>query len=260
MAPRLGREPDPGGARARPARRRVARPASAGARRERRVRARRAARRRPRPRTGEAGARRPPARARAPASSDERAIEIPWASPATRESDVLDVGSAFAEPAYLAGLARSAPRSSSASTSPSPRPSSPTFAHCRSTPALRPALCISTLEHVGHDNEVYDVDGARDETGTAAALASCVACSRATGGCSSACRPACATRAWVVAATPARWIALFEHAGFVVFEDELYVHADDGWRTATLGEARGSGAVPERPPARCSSPSSGPRA
>src|SRR4029077_2131214 len=41
----------------------------------------------------------------APAWADERAIEIPWALARYRgERRVLDIGYAFAEPAYLAGL------------------------------------------------------------------------------------------------------------------------------------------------------------
>ncbi|HYA08526.1 MAG TPA: hypothetical protein VEG24_02990, partial [Gaiellaceae bacterium] len=50
-----------------------------------------------------------PARPRAlaaPAAGDERAIEIPWCLARYHgERRVLDVGYAFAEPAYLAGLA-----------------------------------------------------------------------------------------------------------------------------------------------------------
>ena len=42
---------------------------------------------------------------------------------------------------------------------------------------------------------------------------------------------------WQVQRAPLEWIRLFEDAGFVVFEDELYLHADDGWRTATPAEA-----------------------
>ena len=45
---------------------------------------------------------------------------------------------------------------------------------------------------------------------------------------------------WQVQREPDEWIAAFERAGFLVFEDELYLHAaDDGWRSATLDEVRG---------------------
>jgi hypothetical protein len=43
---------------------------------------------------------------------------------------------------------------------------------------------------------------------------------------------------WQLQRTPDDWIDVFERAGFVVYEDELYVHELDGWRTATLAEAR----------------------
>jgi hypothetical protein len=39
---------------------------------------------------------------------------------------------------------------------------------------------------------------------------------------------------------PLAWTALFERCGFLVYEDELYVRGDDGWRTATLTEASGA--------------------
>jgi hypothetical protein len=46
-----------------------------------------------------------PRELQAPAESDERAVEIPWClARYTGERRVLDVGYAFAEPAYLAGL------------------------------------------------------------------------------------------------------------------------------------------------------------
>jgi SAM-dependent methyltransferase len=55
---------------------------------------------------------------------------------------------------------------------------------------------------------------------------------------------------WQLQRTPEDWIAVFERAGFLVFEDELYLRDGDGWRTATLAEARaarygenGAGAV-----------------
>jgi len=42
---------------------------------------------------------------------------------------------------------------------------------------------------------------------------------------------------WQLQRTPEDWIGVFERAGFVIFEDELYVRDSDGWRTATLAEA-----------------------
>jgi hypothetical protein len=42
---------------------------------------------------------------------------------------------------------------------------------------------------------------------------------------------------WQRQRTPEEWIAVFERAGFLVFEDELYVRAPQGWRTGSLAEA-----------------------
>jgi hypothetical protein len=43
---------------------------------------------------------------------------------------------------------------------------------------------------------------------------------------------------WQVQRAPEDWVAVFERTGFLVYEDELYVHSDEGWRTAMLAEAR----------------------
>jgi len=100
------------------------------------------------------------------------------------------------------------------------------------------ALFVSTLEHVGLDNTVYGVDAARDEGGQPAALRELhrvlardgrLLLSVPTG--------VRDDQGWQVQRAPLEWIGLFEDAGFVVYEDELYLHTDDGWRTATLAEA-----------------------
>jgi hypothetical protein len=55
---------------------------------------------------------------------------------------------------------------------------------------------------------------------------------------------------WQLQRAPLAWIERFERAGFLVFEDELYVRTAGGWRTATLADAQdarytdsGAGAV-----------------
>ena len=146
-----------------------------------------------------------PARPRelsAPASSDERAIEIPWCLAR------YDGEAAGARPRLRlrrAGVSRRADgarrgRSSSASISrekPVPGLRS-VVADARELPfadgSFDLVLCVSTLEHVGRDNDVYDVDGAaRRHAATRPRCASCTACSRPRAGCSSACRPASTT-------------------------------------------------------------------
>jgi SAM-dependent methyltransferase len=199
-----------------------------------------------------------PRELRAPASSDERALEIPWCL--TRydgERRVLDVGYAFAEAAYVAGLlALGAEELVGVDLAEADVPGlRSVVADVRALPfdddSFDFALCISTLEHVGRDNEVYDVDAPREDTGDEAALRELrrvlgkngrLVVSVPTG--------VADDQGWQVVRTPEQWIERFERSGFVVYEDELYVHGGDGWRTASLEEARnarylehGAGAV-----------------
>ena len=199
-----------------------------------------------------------PRELRAPASSDERAIEIPWClARYDGEARVLDVGYAFAEPAYLAGLvALGAAELAGADLATADVPGlRPVVGDVRSLPleddAFELIFCISTLEHVGRDNEVYDVDAPRDKHGDEAALRELhrvlardgrLLVSVPTGEHDD--------QGWQLQRAPEDWIAVFERAGFLVFEDELYVRDAGGWRSATLAEAsdarygdNGAGAV-----------------
>ncbi len=184
----------------------------------------------------------------APASSDERALEIPWCL--TRydgERRVLDVGYAFAEAAYVAGLlALGAEELVGVDLAAADVPGlRSVVSDVRSLPfdddSFDFALCISTLEHVGRDNAVYDVDAPREDAGDEAALRELhrvldrngrLVVSDPTG--------AADDQGWQVVRTPEQWIERFERSGFVVYEDELYVRGDEGWRTASLQEARGA--------------------
>jgi SAM-dependent methyltransferase len=181
----------------------------------------------------------------APAESDERAVEIPWSLARYRsERRVLDVGYAFAEPAYLAGLvALGAAELVGVDLATADVPGlQPVVADVRKLPfpdaSFDLAFCISTLEHVGRDNEVYDIDAALDQAGDEAALRELrrvltkdgrLLISVPTG--------EHEDQGWQIVRTPADWIALFERCGFLVYEDELYVHEADGWRTATSADA-----------------------
>ncbi|HEY2374011.1 MAG TPA: class I SAM-dependent methyltransferase [Gaiellaceae bacterium] len=182
----------------------------------------------------------------APAWADERAVEIPWALARYRgERRVLDVGYAFAEPAYLEGLtALGAGELVGVDLAEAEvRGLRSVVADVRELPFERRsfdlAFCISTLEHIGRDNAVYSVDTTREEEGDAAALREL----RRVLGQDGRLLVSVPTgerddQGWQLQRTPEDWIAVFEGAGFVVYEDELYVHAPDGWRTATLDEAR----------------------
>jgi SAM-dependent methyltransferase len=186
-----------------------------------------------------------PRNLRAPATSDERAIEIPWClARYDGEDRVLDIGYAFAEPAYLAGVvALGAAELAGADLAEAEVPGlQPIVGDVRALPiedgAFDFVLCISTLEHVGRDNEVYDVDAPRDEQGDEAALRELnrilgrdgrLLVSVPTGEHDD--------QGWQLQRAPADWIAVFERAGFVVYEDELYVREDAGWHSASLAEA-----------------------
>ena len=113
----------------------------------------------------------------APATADERSLEIPWAlARYDGERRVLDVGYAFAEPAYLAGLtALGAAELTGVDLAEAEVPGlEAVVADVRELPFADSSFdlvyCISTLEHVGRDNAVYAVDAARDEHGDEAAL------------------------------------------------------------------------------------------
>jgi len=181
----------------------------------------------------------------APATADERSLEIPWAlARYDGEQRVLDVGYAFAEPAYLAGLAAlGAPELTGVDLASAEVPGlRSVVADVRALPfddsSFDLVFCISTLEHVGRDNEVYAVDATLDGEGDEAALRELrrvlskngrLLVSVPTGERDD--------QGWQLQRAPGEWISLFERSGFLVFEDELYVHTEDGWRTATLAEA-----------------------
>ena len=199
-----------------------------------------------------------PRNLRAPATSDERAIEIPWClARYDGERRVLDIGYAFAEPAYLAGLvALDAAELAGADLAEADVAGLRSIVgDVRDLPveddAFELAFCISTLEHIGRDNDVYAVDAPREEQGDERALRELrriltrdgrLLVSVPTG--------AHDDQGWQLVRTPDDWIAVFERAGFVVYEDELYVCETEGWRSATVAEAsdarygeHGAGAV-----------------
>ena len=173
----------------------------------------------------------------APPWVDERAVEIPWALARYRgEPRVLDVGYAFAEPAYLAALVRACPG----------EPVGVDLAE-RDVPGLRGvrsdvrelpfadgsfdvAFCVSTLEHVGLDNTGYGVEGGRDEEGRGRALREL---GRVLGrhGRLLVTVPAGEreNHGSFVQLEPDAWLALFDGAGLECVEHEAYERTPDGW-------------------------------
>ena len=177
-----------------------------------------------------------PRELRAPAWMEERAIEIPWClARYDGERRVLDIGTAFAERAYVAGLrALGAPELVTVDLA---EPAD-VIADVRTLPfddeSFDLAYCISTLEHVGRDNAIYDVDAPREEGGDEAALRELRRVARRL--IVSVPVGARDDQGWQIVRPPLEWIELFDRCGFIVYEDELYVRAADGWRTASVAE------------------------
>jgi SAM-dependent methyltransferase len=170
----------------------------------------------------------------APASCDERAIEIPWALARYRgEPDVLDVGYALATPFWLSGLAAAAPREIVgvdlvAADVPSYRT---VVADVRKLPldtdSFDVAFCVSTLEHVGADSRV------RYRSAALKALRELRRVLRPRGRLllTVPCGVSERHEGFVQREVP-WWLELFGAAGFDTSETEVYVCDADGWHGA----------------------------
>jgi len=187
---------------------------------------------------------------------DERPIEIPWALGRARGAKrVLDAGSAFAEPAYLAALGGlGADEVVAVDLAPVDVPGlHAVVADLRKLPfedsSFDVALCISTIEHVGFDNSIYGIDADQGEDGIARALAELrrvlapdgrLVVTVPTG--------ARENHGWFVQLEPDDWRRRFAAAGFDTADEETYALGPEGWAAAEdvagarYGE-QGAGAV-----------------
>jgi O-antigen chain-terminating methyltransferase len=167
--------------------------------------------------------------------SDERPIEIPWCLSRYRgERRVLDVGYAYAEPSYLAALlGLGAHELVGVDLAEAEVPGLiSVVADARSLPfadaSFDVVFCISTIEHVGADNERYGLGtsrGGMDEAlrelrRVASRLLVTVPCGEP------------GDHGWFVQDDPEGWRRRLHDAGFLIFEDEVYELTDDGWRSA----------------------------
>jgi len=171
---------------------------------------------------------------------DERPIEIPWALGRARGAKrVLDAGSAFAEPAYLAALAAlGADELVAVDLAPVEIPGlRAVVADLRDLPfhdgSFDLALCISTIEHVGFDNSIYGIEAERDDDGIARALGELrrvlapdgrLVVTVPTG--------AHEEHGWFVQLEPDDWRARFAAAGFDTTDEETYALGPEGWAAA----------------------------
>jgi SAM-dependent methyltransferase len=175
----------------------------------------------------------------APGEATEELVAIPWAlARAVGVDALLDVGSAYAEPAYLAAL-RDLGAERLVLADPAP-PEVPGFERVRADVRDLPfasgtfdvALCLGTLHHVGCDNRPYGLPAEHDPDGPLDALRELRRVLSGTGRLFVSVPCGDAQDLGLFRQQPAeRWLELFARSGYAVFEHETYVLDHDGWRT-----------------------------
>jgi SAM-dependent methyltransferase len=171
------------------------------------------------------------------AEFDERPIELAWTLGRYRgEARVLDVGYAFAEPAWLAALLGLGARELvGVDLADRDVPDMTTVrADVRRLPfdarSFDLVLCISTLEHVGGDNTRYDLAA---EQAPEAPLEALRELRRVTtrGGKILVTVPVGSTAEdWYLRQPADAWRTWFRKADLFVFDEEVYVQDADEWR------------------------------
>jgi len=187
-----------------------------------------------------------PRRLEGPPGTDERVIEIPWVLARLRSGRVLDVGYAFAEPAYLAGLlASGVGELVGVDLAEVEVPGMETIAaDVRELPFpdahFDQALLVSTLEHVGADNERYGLEASRDRYGIGTALRELRRVLRAEGSLLVTV-PVGEPQdyGWFRQEDVRGWTHHFVRTGWFVEELELYELRDEGWRASPAFDGRG---------------------
>ena len=183
-----------------------------------------------------------------PAATDERVIEIPWVlSRLVAAGRVLEIGYAYAEAAYLAGLLRSGVELVGVDLAERDVEGiERVVADVRSLPledsSVDQVLLVSTLEHVGADNSVYGLATEANPGSRQEALAELRRVVRPEGrllvtvplG-----EPS--DHGWFRLDDVAGWNRLFASAGLFVEEQEAYELRDEGWRPAPAFRAEGVG-------------------
>jgi SAM-dependent methyltransferase len=172
----------------------------------------------------------------APTHTDERVIEIPWVLSRLRTGRVLEVGYAFAEPVYLAALLAAAPGELvGVDMAEAEVPGMETVvADVRKLPFadehVDQVLLVSTLEHIGADNDRYGIGDGRDTTGPRTALRELRRVLKADGSLLVTV-PVGAPEdyGWFWQEDVRGWTHHFVRSGFFVEEFEVYELADNGW-------------------------------
>ena len=173
----------------------------------------------------------------APPDTDERVVEVPWVlSRLVPEGRVLEVGYAYAEPAYLAGLLRSGVELVGADLATRELEGMETVEAdvCDLPFAARSfdqVLVVSTLEHVGADNSAYGLEGAMDHGARLRALRELSRVLRP-GGSLLVTTPLGepGDHGWFRQEDESGWLELYASGGFFVEEVEAYELTPEGWR------------------------------
>ena len=184
----------------------------------------------------------------APGGTDERVVEIPWAlSRLVPSGRVVEVGYAYAEPVYLAGLLRASVELVGIDLAERDVENMERItADVRSLPladdSVDQVLLVSTLEHVGADNTGYGLDADDDLGSRVDALREL--------------RRVLVPKGSLLVTVPLGepgdhgwfrldnvdgWTTLFTSAGFFVEEQEAYELTGEGWRSAQSFDPKGVG-------------------
>jgi SAM-dependent methyltransferase len=181
-----------------------------------------------------------------PPGVDERVIEIPWVLARLGRGRALEVGYAFAEPPYLAALLQAGfDELVGVDLAEADVPGlAAVRADVRELPfddrSFDLALCVSTLEHVGADNERYGLEAEHDGASRLTALRELRRVLRPDGRllitvpCGEP-----GDYGWFHQDDVRGWTKLYVRAGFFVEEQEPYELTEDGWRTAPELDTRG---------------------
>jgi SAM-dependent methyltransferase len=182
----------------------------------------------------------------APPGTDERVVEVPWVLSRLRPSGrVLEIGYAYAEPAYLAGLLRAGVELVGADLATRQVEGMETIeADVCDLPfaagTIDQALLVSTLEHVGADNTVYGLEAGSDDGARLRALRELRRVLRL-GGSLLVTVPLGepGDYGWFWQEDERGWSELYARAGFFVEEMEAYELLPDGWRATRSFRAEG---------------------